>query len=395
MTPDGLAGGLETLELLSGIVFGADETTAALPRGDGDPLAALERALIPGLESPPCGVAFSGGRDSSAVLAVASEVARRHGLPEPVPITLRFPGVEHTEETAYQESVVRHVGASDWERLEPGGALDVLGDVATGLTLRHGSLYPGNIHFLVPMLDRVGGGTLLTGLGGDEILSGNEHHAVAAMLAGRRRPTRTALRLVAKRYVAPHRDRGTLAGQLTEHFRWMRPETRAELVGRVLEDETRDRVSAAKQLRRGAYRFRYLHRARADLGRVAADRGVAVDHPLLDAGFVAGLADRVGFVGLPSRTAMMQRFFRGLLPEDVLARTTKARFDDIFWTTETTRVAGALPLEEFAEFIDVPALLDLWASDRPKGNTFLLAKYLMALSRITESPSWVDRPIEG
>ena len=241
MTPDGLAGGLETLELLSGIVFGADETTAALPRGDGDPLAALERALIPSLESPPCGVAFSGGRDSSAVLAVASEVARRHGLPEPVPITLRFPGVEHTEETAYQESVVRHVGASEWERLEPGGALDVLGDVATGLTLRHGSLYPGNIHFLVPMLDCVGGGTLLTGLGGDEILSGNEHHAVAAMLAGRRRPTRTALRLLAKRYVAPHRDRGRLAGQLTEHFRWMSPETRAELVGRVLEDETRDR----------------------------------------------------------------------------------------------------------------------------------------------------------
>ena len=31
MTPDQLAGGLETLELLSGIVFGADETTAALP----------------------------------------------------------------------------------------------------------------------------------------------------------------------------------------------------------------------------------------------------------------------------------------------------------------------------------------------------------------------------
>ncbi len=61
------------------------------------------------------------------------------------------------------------------------------------------------------MLDRVGGGTLLTGLGGDEILSGNEHHAVAAMLAGRRRPTRTALRLLAKRYVAPHRDRGRLA----------------------------------------------------------------------------------------------------------------------------------------------------------------------------------------
>jgi asparagine synthase (glutamine-hydrolysing) len=177
-----------------------------------------------------------------------------------------------------------------------------------------------------------------------------------------------------------------LADQLTDHFRWMRPETRERLVERVLEDETRDHISAARQLGRGAYRFRYLHRARADLGRVAADRGVAVAHPLLDAGFVAGLAERVGFVGLPSRTAMMQRFFGGLLPGDVLARTTKARFDDIFWTADTTRVAGALPLDRVAEFIDIPALLDLWASDRPKGNTFLLAKYLMALSRVTERP---------
>ena len=395
MTPDQLAGGLDTLELLSGIVFGADETAPDLPGGEADPLASLERALLPALQSPPCGVAFSGGRDSSAVLAVATSVAHRHGLRTPVPITLRFPGVEHTEETSYQESVVRHIGASEWVRLEPGRMLDVLGDTATGLTLRHGTLYPGNIHFLVPMLDAVGSGTLLTGLGGDEMLSGNEHHAIAAMLAGQRRPSRTALRLLAKRYLVPRHDRSRLADQLAEHFGWMKPATRAELVAKVLEDETRDHVSAARQLRVGAYRFRYLHRARADLGRVAADRGVAVAHPLLDPGFVDGLADQVGFVGLPSRTAMMQRFFGDLLPADVLARTSKARFDDIFWTAETTDVAAGLPMERVARFVDVPALLALWRSVRPKGNTFLLAKYLMALSHTAETWSEASDPLTG
>ncbi len=40
----------------------------------GDPAVAAAR---------PCFVAFSGGRDSSAVLAVAADLARRHGLPRP------------------------------------------------------------------------------------------------------------------------------------------------------------------------------------------------------------------------------------------------------------------------------------------------------------------------
>jgi asparagine synthase (glutamine-hydrolysing) len=52
-----------------------------------DPRQALEQVVRNALQRPPCGVAFSGGRDSSLVLAVATHVARRDGLPDPLPIT--------------------------------------------------------------------------------------------------------------------------------------------------------------------------------------------------------------------------------------------------------------------------------------------------------------------
>ena len=69
-------------------------TTSPKGLGDGDdrgltPLAALEEAILPALRRPPCLVSFSGGRDSSCVLAAATRAARREGLQPPVPVTLR------------------------------------------------------------------------------------------------------------------------------------------------------------------------------------------------------------------------------------------------------------------------------------------------------------------
>jgi asparagine synthase (glutamine-hydrolysing) len=52
---------------------------------------ALFAAIEPALASGKCLVAFSGGRESSWVLAVATEAARSHGYADPIPVTLRFP----------------------------------------------------------------------------------------------------------------------------------------------------------------------------------------------------------------------------------------------------------------------------------------------------------------
>ena len=76
---------LSPLEVASGLVFGLLPAAEAAPAAGPpeDPLEALEAAVRPALERSPCVVSFSGGRDSSAVLAVATQVARREGLPLP------------------------------------------------------------------------------------------------------------------------------------------------------------------------------------------------------------------------------------------------------------------------------------------------------------------------
>ena len=75
-------------------------------------------------------VSFSGGCDSSLVLAAAVDSARRHGLPAPVPLTVRVRGDVASDEREWQELVVRHLGLSEWIRLEVSEELDCVGDLA-------------------------------------------------------------------------------------------------------------------------------------------------------------------------------------------------------------------------------------------------------------------------
>ncbi len=121
------------------------------------PRQALERVIRLSLERPPCGVAFSGGRDSSTALAIATYVARRDGLPEPVPITKVFPDVAEAEERDWQELVVRHLGLNDWQRIVIDDELDVVGTLAAEHLVRYGVLWPPTIAGDVPVVDAVRG----------------------------------------------------------------------------------------------------------------------------------------------------------------------------------------------------------------------------------------------
>lgn len=370
--------GLDPIELVSGAVLGRDDSIPAPPRLDITPRAALEQLLVPALSRPPCGVSFSGGRDSSAVLAAATEVARTHGLPEPIPVSLRFPGIEDTDETSYQEIVVRHLGLGEWVLLEPGNTLDIVGELATELTRRHGLLYPANLHFHVPIFEVVRGGTLLTGLGGDEMMGPHPGHALAATLAGRRRPGRTAVREFTERYVLRGRPKNEIRRDHESLFPWLVPAAREELLDRIVEWLTGDHLSASRNLTTWTYRMRYLHRARTDMGRLSHDYSVTVEHPFLDPRFVGAIAERVGWVGPASRTALTRSVFGDLLPSELVERTSKAQFDQVFWTRLADETVQSLPVEILSEFVDGPALLEFWRSDALKGGTFLIAQYLRA-----------------
>src|SRR5262249_43004262 len=101
-----------------------------------EPRAALAQSMVEPLSRPPCVVSFSGGRDSSLILALATDVARREGLPPPVPLTVRPRGDADAEEHEWQERVVRHLGLDDWERVAIGEELDCIGPEARKILLR-------------------------------------------------------------------------------------------------------------------------------------------------------------------------------------------------------------------------------------------------------------------
>jgi asparagine synthase (glutamine-hydrolysing) len=125
--------------------------------------------MLPALSRPPCKVAFSGGRDSSAILAIATYVARRHGLHDPIPLTFRYEEYPRTWEDEWQELMVRHLDIRDWEIVAIRAEFDVLGPTARDTLHRHGLFWPPNSYTMMPMFQAARGGSLLTGRGGDEV----------------------------------------------------------------------------------------------------------------------------------------------------------------------------------------------------------------------------------
>ena len=203
-------------------------------------------------------MSFSGGRDSSAVLASAAALARREGLPLPIPATLRAPGAAGSDEAEWQERVVRHVGLEDWIRVEVQDELDVIGPHAQRVLRAHGLLWPCNVHFHLPLLEAARGGSLLTGIGGDELF------AAAAATTWRRQAFGFA--------PLPLR-RAVLARREPVELEWLTPAAqRAATAARAAEAATEPRgVRARMAWLRG---LRYLELALAAIATVADDAGV-------------------------------------------------------------------------------------------------------------------------
>ena len=128
----------------------------------------MENAVRPHLSRPPCIVSFSGGRDSSAVLAVATSVARREGLELPIPVSLRYANAPQTHEDEWQELVIRALGLQQWERLAMTDELEFLGPVWKEVLQELGVVWPVNAGVMHrPIIPLARGGSLLTGFPGD------------------------------------------------------------------------------------------------------------------------------------------------------------------------------------------------------------------------------------
>jgi hypothetical protein len=377
---------LSSLEIATGMVLGAgDAISLPSPAGHG-PRQALERAIRPALLRPPCLVSFSGGRDSSAVLAVAAALARREGLALPIAATNVFPGAPAADETAWQETLVRHLDLADWVRVESSDELDVVGPYAQRLLRRHGLLWPFNAHFLAPLLDAAHGGSLLTGMGGDELFGAAKARRPAAVLSGMVRPqARDGVR-AAFAFAPPALRRAVFARREQVALPWLRPRGRRAVtvaLARWSAEEPRglrDRLAWVLS-------SRYLEEATAGLELAADDAGVLVAHPLLAPEFWAEVGGAASPVGFRSHSEGMRRIFGDLLSEAICARLSKAHFNEAFWTDRSrafVRSWDGTGVPE--EWVDVGALSDHWRAEGPAANSFTLvqAAWLASADRVEE-----------
>lgn len=369
---------LDPLEVAAVRCPGEEPRVPALPvpPPGRSPLAALEAALLPALVQAPCLVAFSGGRDSSALLAVAARLARREGLPMPVPATLRVPGAPRAEESEWQELVLGHIGLDDWVRIELAGELDFVGPTAQKLLRRHGLLWPANLHFFVPLSEAAPGGTLVTGVGGDAVFASGQ----ADLLGQSRLRTapRRAVRSVYRRLPEPAR-RPYAERRMRAEAPWLRPAAVEAMAARMLAHTPEPDALDARLGHIPRQRPIVLTLHGLDL--LAADEGTRIVSPLLDLGFLASLGGFLGKRGVGGRTALMRALFGELLPEAVLTRATKATFGEAFCGPLTRALAKGWDGSGLdPELVNPDALRSYWGDGSDMRALGLTAILLQAVS---------------
>ena len=370
---------LDPVELATGLVFGG--TPRALPSdvtrcGRVQPSRRPSRRAV---RTGRCFVSFSGGRDSSAVLATAAAVARRESLPLPVPVTLRASEVPSSDESEWQESVIRHLGLSDWIRLEVRDELDAVGPYARRALARHGLLWPFNAHFHSPLLEQAAGGTLLTGAGGDELWI-----AAFARPIGRRR------RLL---QLAPSPLRqAVLTRRVPIEFPWLTARGRRRAVWAAARDliaaprTTRDRMAETRgrsSLATGV----------ASLQKLASDAGAEIAHPMLDERLWAAVAAVAPEAGFTRGDAALAAVAGELLPKELVSRRTKASFDGVFFHDHSRAlvrdwIGGGVP----PDLVDEAALRAHWLGATADSHSLTLMQSVWLAStrdRVAQPSSYV------
>jgi Asparagine synthase len=361
---------MSSLELAAGYPIGSGRLR--LPRSSGEePFDALEASVAAALRRTPCCVGFSGGVDSSLVLAAAVRSARAQGCPPPVAVSLRYPSAPATDETDWQELVLSHLGRVEHVTLELSGELDVVGPFATAQLRQHGPLFPANVHSVAPLLEPAAGGSLLLGLGGDEVLGHHYWTPLNAVLARRARPRpRDVVRLAVA--MSPSRVRGAYASRRPPPERsWLRPH--ADRRVRALE-----RRAAAEPLRfsravASSAGGKALRVACESVHRLGDAAGVQVETPLLAPRFLAALARAGGGRGWGDRAATVRAITGDRLPEALLDRRDKAVFTAVFFGAHTRRFAAEWSGDGLdASLVDPDALRREWLDEEPDFRSALL-----------------------
>jgi len=330
----------------------------AASRTRESPRAALETILRPAVERDRCYVLFSGGRDSSALLALATSLARASGAPDPVPITGRHPDAPASDETGWQELVLRHLGITEHIVIEFRGEQALLSDGALKSLSRRGLLWPTPLHVQPAYLTGLPrGGTIITGEGGDLTVSGRRITEIRAAIRARRQ--RHSPRLIGSSVIPVPAT--TVRRDYARALPWLTPAGGDVLAGMIRAQ--REPLGAAADLRKAVSR-RPIRMGGANITSVFADEGFASIHPFDHPRFIAAIAREGGFFGSGDRTALMRRMFADLLPDQVLSRSTKAAFNAARFTDQEHEFARSWSGAGIdPRYIDPEKLRDAWLSE--------------------------------
>ena len=386
------------LEIAVGAVLGEEDSSPPLRVGDGrgSPREALERALLPALRRAPCAVTFSGGRDSSLVLAVAVALARREDLEPPVAVSARFANAPGTGESEWQELVVRHLGIDRWERVALDDELDLVGPVSAALLRRHGVLHPPHTSLFALLPARVPCRSLVTGFGGDQVLGGWIGSREGRL--SHRRPLRRAL--VALHAAAPPPLRRlALRSDLPERP-WLTEHARQEYARRWLGAAASEPAASWPRYLAWVARRRSLASVRRSLDLALAGRDVVVFHPLMDHGVLDALARTGGRRGLGDRKALTGLLAGDDLPASVAARPTKAHFHHAYFRGPSRRFARSWDGSGLDPALVRPEeLRRAWLGRMPRGSSALAlqAAWLASTggSELQEPGGGVGDPLEA
>jgi asparagine synthetase B (glutamine-hydrolysing) len=359
---------MDPLEVAAGWVNGYEQLP--MPAA-GTPRQALDDLLLPHLQRSPCLVAFSGGRDSSVLLAAAVTLARREGLPIPTPITLSYPEATDADESDWQQLVLTHLGLTNRIVLTVHDEHDPLGPVATPVLKRHGLIWPPNIAPTLRMLAMARGGALLTGEGGDEAFGLKRVTPLTKLLKSKGRVSPRVYADVPKALApAALRRRAAMRGRYRRP--WLNPEVEAALARRDAEDLAAFSLHAA----RNTWQFATRRCARIGYETVktlATELNVTYVQAFAEPSMVSAVASAGGFLGWTGRAATMRSLFGELLPREVLERRSKALFANAVFTRHTREFArkwNGTGVD--TTLVDAEALRDNWLSPTPHAPSMSL-----------------------
>lgn len=301
------------------------------------PADALTRVITGLLDDSPCYVAFSGGCDSSLVLGAATAACRAAGHPDPIPVTYRYSAPE-TDESSYQEAVVRRLGLGEWTKLELGVDSDLLSPGTCDELLTHGPMWPPAPLSRARALRAFAGGLWLSGEGGDEVLGPRRvSHAVRALQHPRPTVLRRGVSALAPKAL---RIRAAESAFATDYrAEWLDADLRQHYI--------RDAATlvASEPLQPSRWFGHYLALPSVRVGHAAvrtfsAELGLRWEAPLVNAQFLGALGGTLRWHEYRGRRHLLRTLFSGLLPDEIIARRSKVSFNAALFGPYTREFAA-------------------------------------------------------